>query len=164
MGKARAEIDIDRPADDVWAVVGDFGGIAGWMPGIESCEVDGDDRIIKIMGMEVTERLERRDEDAREIVYAIVGGVPVANHKATITVVPDGTSVARHVGRGGRRRDDRHDAPDVPTEPAGPEGPPVGLTVTRALRIRGLGPVGRARSRRSGRSSARRRAGRSGRG
>ena len=50
MGKARAEIDIDRPADDVWAVVGDFGGIAGWMPGIESCKVDGDDRVIEDNG------------------------------------------------------------------------------------------------------------------
>ena len=61
MGKARAEIDIERPADEVWAVVGAFGGIASWMPGIESCVVDGDDRVIKTMGMEVTERLERRE-------------------------------------------------------------------------------------------------------
>lgn len=91
MGKGRAEIEIDKPADDVWAVVGDFGGIGGWMPGIESCVVDGDDRIIKMMGMEITERLERRDDEAKEIVYAIVGGVPVANHRATITVVPEGT-------------------------------------------------------------------------
>ena len=60
------------------------------MPGIDSCVVDGDDRILKMMGMEITERLERRDDEAREIVYAIVGGVPVVNHKATITVVPEG--------------------------------------------------------------------------
>jgi carbon monoxide dehydrogenase subunit G len=91
MGKARAEIEIDRPADEVWAVVGDFGGIGAWMPGIESCHLDGDDRVIKMMGMEVTERLERRDEEERELVYAIVGGVPVINHKATITVVPAGS-------------------------------------------------------------------------
>ncbi len=93
MGKARAEIDIDRPADAVWAVIGDFGGIATWMPGVESCDVDGDgdDRVLKMMGMEITERLERRDDEARELVYGIVGGVPVINHKATITVVPEGT-------------------------------------------------------------------------
>ena len=94
MGKARAEIDIDRPADAVWAVVGDFGGIGGWMPGIESCHVDGDDRFLKMMGMEIIERLERRDEDERVIVYGIVGGVPVGNHSATITVRPgDGSHV-----------------------------------------------------------------------
>jgi carbon monoxide dehydrogenase subunit G len=90
MGKARAEIDIGKPADEVWAVAGDFGGIGGWMPGIESCHVDGDDRILKMMGMEIIERLERRDDEARELVYAIVGGVPVINHKATITVTAEG--------------------------------------------------------------------------
>jgi len=91
VGKARAEIDIDRPADAVWAVVGDFGGIGTWQPGIESCHVDGDDRVIKMMGMEVIERLERRDEDERVLVYGIAGGVPVGNHRATITVNPAGT-------------------------------------------------------------------------
>jgi carbon monoxide dehydrogenase subunit G len=92
MGKARAEIEISRPADEVWAVVGDFGGIGEWMPGIESCDVVGDDRILKMMGMEITERLERRDSDERVLVYGIAGGVPVTNHRATITVVPEGDS------------------------------------------------------------------------
>ena len=91
MGEARAEIDIDRPAAEVWAVAGDFGGIGDWMPGIESCHVDGDDRVLKMGGMEIIERLERRDEEERELVYGIVGGVPVINHKATITVTPQGT-------------------------------------------------------------------------
>jgi carbon monoxide dehydrogenase subunit G len=90
MGKARAEIDIGQPLDEVWAVAGDFGGIGGWMPGVESCDVDGDDRVLKMMGMEIIERLERRDEEARELVYGIVGGVPVINHKATITVTAQG--------------------------------------------------------------------------
>ena len=40
MGKARAEIDISRPPDEVWAVAGDFSGIGQWMPGIESCHMD----------------------------------------------------------------------------------------------------------------------------
>jgi mxaD protein len=95
MGTARAEIDIAKPADEVWAVAGDFGGIASWMPGVESCVVTGDDRILKMMGLEITERLERRDEDERTMVYGIVGGVPVGNHRATITVAP--TSGGSHV-------------------------------------------------------------------
>lgn len=91
MGQGHAEIKIDKPAEAVWAVAGDFGGIGDWMPGIESCVVDGDDRILKMMGMEITERLQRRDDDAKEIVYGIAGGVPgVANHKATITVITEG--------------------------------------------------------------------------
>ncbi len=91
MGTARAAIDIDRPADEVWAVVGDFGSIGDWMPGIESVAIDGDDRVIKMGGMEVIERLERRTEETRELIYGIVGGVPVINHKATITVTPNGS-------------------------------------------------------------------------
>ena len=91
MGKARAEIDIDSPADAVWAVAGDFGGIAAWMPGVESCVVDGDDRVLSMMGMEIVERLESRDDDERVLVYGIAGGVPVANHKATITVAAVGS-------------------------------------------------------------------------
>jgi len=90
MGKARAEIDIDRPTEAVWAVVGDFGGIGSWMPGIESCHVDGDDRVLKMMGMEIIERLVSRDDDGRVLVYGIAGGVPVGNHRATITVTADG--------------------------------------------------------------------------
>ena len=88
MGKAQAAIDIDRPPDEVWAVVGDFGGIAGWMPGIESCHTDGDDRFIKTMGIELTERLRRQDNAERVMEYAVVGGVPIGNHLATIQVVP----------------------------------------------------------------------------
>ena len=90
MASARAEIELASPADEVWALVGDFGGIGGWMPGIESCRLDGDDRILGLMGMEVTERLESRDDEARTLAYRIVGGVPVENHRAVITVSPAG--------------------------------------------------------------------------
>ncbi len=92
MSTARAEITIDKPADQVWAIIGDFGGLASWMPGIDSCVIDGDDRILKMTGMEIIERLVRRDDDERELVYAIVGGVPVINHKGTIHVVDAGGS------------------------------------------------------------------------
>ena len=64
------------------------------MPGVESCHVDGDDRVLKMMGMEIIERLERRDDDARELIYGIAGGVPVINHKATITVTAQETAAA----------------------------------------------------------------------
>jgi carbon monoxide dehydrogenase subunit G len=91
MGKGRAEVQIDKDPEQVWDVVGDFGGLSSWMPGIESCALVGDDRILKMMGLEITERLESRDEDERVLVYAIVGGVPVINHKATITVADRGS-------------------------------------------------------------------------
>jgi carbon monoxide dehydrogenase subunit G len=90
VGKGHAEIEIDKPADTVWAVAGTFGGLDGWMPGIESCEVQGDDRIIKTMGMVITEHLLSRDDATMEIVYGITDGVPVGSHTATITVAPRG--------------------------------------------------------------------------
>jgi carbon monoxide dehydrogenase subunit G len=90
MATGTAEIDINRPADDVWAVVGDFGGIGEWMPGIDSCRVEGDNRILETMGMTITEALVARDDAARSLTYSIVGGVPIESHRAVITVTPTG--------------------------------------------------------------------------
>ena len=89
MGSATNEIDIDRPADDVWKVVRDFGGLAAWMPGIDSCRVEGDERILEMMGMELTEKLVRLDEGARTLVYGIAKSpMPIEHHEATIAVTP----------------------------------------------------------------------------
>src|SRR4051812_47691261 len=71
MGSATNEIDIERPADEVWNVVRDFGGIGAWMPGIDSCRVEGEDRVLEMMGMELTEKLLRSDDDTRTLAYGI---------------------------------------------------------------------------------------------
>ena len=91
MGEARAEITIDRPADEVWAKLGNFGDLS-WMPGIETCELDGDDRIIGTFGMRVVERQLSRDDEARTLTYGIVDGdMKPEVHRATITVMPAGS-------------------------------------------------------------------------
>ena len=91
MGEARAETTVAKSADEVWGVVGNFGEL-GWMPGIESCRVEGDDRVIGMFGMEITERQLRRDDAKRTLTYGIVGGpVQVEKHEATITVTPKGS-------------------------------------------------------------------------
>ena len=92
MGSGQAAIDIDASADRVWAVAGDFGGIASWMPGIEACRVEGEDRIIEMMGMTITERLVAKDDAGRSLTYSIAGGAPVESHEAVITVSPSGDS------------------------------------------------------------------------
>jgi hypothetical protein len=87
MGSATNEIDIDRPADDVWKVVRDFGGLAAWMPGVDSCRVEGNDRILETMGMELTETLVRLDDDGRTLAYGIAKSpMPIEYHEATIAV------------------------------------------------------------------------------
>lgn len=91
MGEARAEITIDRSADEVWAKVGNFGELT-WMPGIETCELDGDDRILGMFGMRIVERQFARDDEARTLTYGIVDGdMKPEVHRATITVMPAGS-------------------------------------------------------------------------
>jgi mxaD protein len=89
---AAGEVDVTVAAapDAAWKVVGDFGGVAEFFPGIESCRLEGDDRIIAMFGMEIRERLVLRDEATRTITYSVVDGVPLDSHRATITVEPDG--------------------------------------------------------------------------
>ena len=90
MGTGRAEIDVNGSPDKVWALVGDFGGIGGWMPGIDSCRVEGDDRILETMGMTITEHLVSKDDAGRRLTYSIADGAPVESHEAVITVAPSG--------------------------------------------------------------------------
>jgi carbon monoxide dehydrogenase subunit G len=91
MADGKVEVSIERSPDDVWALVGDFGGLGDWMPGIESCELDGDVRKLQTMGMEIHEQLKERDDDARRISYSIVQSpMPVEHHLATLTVSPEG--------------------------------------------------------------------------
>ena len=80
MGQARAETTIARPADEVWATIGNFGEL-GWMPGVETCRLEGDNRILSMYGMEITEKQLRRDDAARTLTYGIVDGpVKVEKH------------------------------------------------------------------------------------
>ncbi len=91
MGEARAEITINRPADDVWAVIGNFGELT-WMPGIETCELDGDNRILGMFGMRIVEHEYAHDDEARTLTYGIVeGDMKPEVHRATITVMPAGS-------------------------------------------------------------------------
>ncbi len=91
-----ASIDIAKPADEVWHLVGEFGGLDTWMSGIESCRVDGDVRTVSTMGMEIQEQLVSRDADAKAITYSIIGeGAPVEKHQATITVAETGADASR---------------------------------------------------------------------
>ena len=93
MASAKAEATIDRTPNDVWNLVRDFGGIADFMPGIDSCTVDGDVRTVGTMGIEVKEQLRHLDDDTRCISYSIIES-PMTNmvsHLATISVEAEGS-------------------------------------------------------------------------
>ena len=84
------DIAVNGSPGEVWALVGDFGAVRDVMPGIDSIELEGDDRVIGMFGMKIRERLVERDDQARSITYTIVDGVPIESHRATVTVAPEG--------------------------------------------------------------------------
>ena len=88
MAEVREVGELGASVDEVWKLVGDFGGL------IESfgvpVELTGDGigqtRTISMGGGEPTvERLEGRDEAAKKVVYSIVSGaLPVSNYVSTM--------------------------------------------------------------------------------
>ena len=95
MGEARAETTIGRPADEVWAVIGNYGEL-GWMPGVDTCELDpanADERILGMFGMRIVERQFERDDAERTLTYGIVDGdMKPEVHRATISVDSEGAN------------------------------------------------------------------------
>lgn len=96
MTRVNVRETIEAPADSVWALVGDFGGLAriGLVP---KCEVEGEGvgavRTIEMGDARIRERLEAYDGTGRLLSYSIVdaGPLPVKDYEATIRVIDDGS-------------------------------------------------------------------------
>ena len=72
-------------------MVGDFGGLGGWMPGVDSCRLDGDFHVLEVLGMEITEKLIKHDDAERVLEYSIVESPLAAEHHlGKIQVFEDG--------------------------------------------------------------------------
>lgn len=80
MGSGEATVSISRPPEEVWAVAGDFGGLDGWMPGVDSCRQDGDVRFLSVLGMDISEKLLRHDDAERILEYSIIESPLSAEH------------------------------------------------------------------------------------
>jgi len=93
MAQAETDIAIDRSPDEVWKLVRDFGGLAQWMPGVETCTVDGDIRTIGMMGISVKEKLVKLDDDNRTLQYSVVESPmdKLESHLVTIATAPEGS-------------------------------------------------------------------------
>jgi len=82
------------PAQDVWAVVSDFGGLKRWNPAVLTCTATGTgvgcERVFTTRAATVTERVDDLDERGMKIGYSIVSGstIPVRDGYLTITVRP----------------------------------------------------------------------------
>lgn len=95
MATMRQHVWIDRPADDVWRLVGDPAAVASWFPGMTDVKVDDDDegrpvrRTITLRsGLPLVEDVVSVRADLRRFQYRLVGPLPVESHLATIDVLP----------------------------------------------------------------------------
>ena len=93
LGSIRHEIRITRPAETVWALAGDPARLHEWFPGIASCEVDGNMRMIILdSGLPMPEEILVKDDLQRRFQYRITAG-PFKFHRGMIDVIDlgDGT-------------------------------------------------------------------------
>jgi hypothetical protein len=87
MGSIRRHIQIRRPADDIWALVGDPTTIHTWFPGIVDCTVDGTTRVITTgAGLPMPEEIVLIDPIQRRFQYRLTTPM-VRNHLGTIDVI-----------------------------------------------------------------------------
>lgn len=98
MGSVRREVRIARPADEVWAVVGDPARIPEWFPGIVEATVDGTSRVITTAsGLPMPEEIITNDPVLRRFQYRLATPL-VQHHLGTIDVfdLGDGTSLVAY--------------------------------------------------------------------
>jgi hypothetical protein len=93
MPEVHEEGEIGASVDEVWEVVGDFGGFpkAMGVPVTLSGEGIGQTREMATGAEPTIERLEECDEADKRVVYSIVkAALPVTNYRSTMKVEPAG--------------------------------------------------------------------------
>jgi carbon monoxide dehydrogenase subunit G len=80
-GEAERSEEIEAPAQAVWELLADFGGIAKWWPGgLEKVENEGEGvgmvRAIHMFGLVLREKLEALDPGERVVELSIEGPAP----------------------------------------------------------------------------------------
>lgn len=92
MANVSHDITIARTPDEVWALLGQFGGLDTWMAGVESCVVEGKHRTVGLAGgMKAEEDEVSRDDAARTYSYTVDGSaMGITTWLATISVEADG--------------------------------------------------------------------------
>ena len=93
MAHGQSEVSIDRNPDDIWKLIREYGELADYMPGVESCTLDGDVRTLQMMGIMIKEQLRAIDDQNRRLTYSVVES-PMTNmvsHEATIAIDPEGS-------------------------------------------------------------------------
>jgi hypothetical protein len=103
MSSVKVSEPVAASAAKVWALLGDFGGVAKWGGGmLESCTVEGKGvgavRTIGIPGgASIQERCEAYDDAGRALTYSIIGKspIPIRDYVSTCRVVETGPNACR---------------------------------------------------------------------
>lgn len=105
MTEIRKERTVPAPADHVWRDLRSFRGIERFLPPIERSEVDGEGAgAVRVCTMhdggKLEERLERIDDERRELEYVIVSSpMPLENYRSTMQVLDEGPTSCTVVWR-----------------------------------------------------------------
>ena len=101
MASAKATIDLNVPADEVWQLIGGFGSLPDWLPFIPKSKVTDGGRVRHLDnpdGQTIIERLEKYDFAKRTYSYSILQApFPVKGYLATIAVTPSTDGKGSHV-------------------------------------------------------------------
>ncbi|MGC1294765.1 MAG: SRPBCC family protein [Alloacidobacterium sp.] len=84
-------VDLSAPPDQVWSLIGSFGGT--WHPLVAKIELTGEGigrvrTIHTIDGNQIVERLEAIDDEQRLYRYAMISGIPATDYTGTLAVKP----------------------------------------------------------------------------
>ena len=86
-GSVRREVRIKRPADEIWAIVGDPARVQEWFTGIASSTVEGNVRVVTTgSGLPMPEEIITHDAILRRFQYRITTGL-FKEHLSTIDVI-----------------------------------------------------------------------------
>lgn len=97
-GSVRRHVRIGRPADEVWAFIGNPARLHEWFPGITATTVDGTTRVITTeSGLPIPEQIVTNDPLQQRFQYRIVAPM-FREHLSTLDVLDlgDGTCVAMY--------------------------------------------------------------------
>jgi hypothetical protein len=101
MASIRNEFPIDVDASRVWQAIGDWadGPVRMARGLVVSCDAEGTVRVVTFAdGMIARERLVTREDDARRIVYSMVGDTVRPEHdNAVMQIVPEGADRCRFI-------------------------------------------------------------------
>ena len=83
------DVSLASSVDEVWAVVGDFGGLDQWHPMVPNCRMDADgvSRIITAPGVRVVEVLDPEASTEHCQVYTVEKSpMPIRDYRATLSI------------------------------------------------------------------------------